>query len=408
MLLVGGAALLAVASGLRFSDWGRAQVRRGASISQLEAALRRHPEDRLARYELAKSYYMSGQFRKARDTYEQVVARDPRSARARLGLGLSLFELGQLPAARDALERALALDRNLAWAEYMQGKIAWLHGSVSDALPRVKRATELDPRSGPAWYGLGVCYLHLRRYDEAILPLRQAIDREERNAQYHTALGDVLLYRGSTEEGRRELELALRLNPEFGPACALMGGFYLRKGSGPDALARAEELLQRAARLKTFHPEQVQLDLGDLWLRKREYRKALAALQESIRIDPRDERPYFTLAQVQRRLGDEKAAAAAEARFREISRRHVEMQTVEARVFHNPADHVARLRLARVYAEIGLEASAAAQYGRYLRDRPGDRAVEAEFRGWLAERLRSRGSEKRDFAPPTLRQRAGG
>jgi tetratricopeptide (TPR) repeat protein len=403
LLLAAGALLVAGAVWIRSSDWGYARLLRRSSIPQLEAAVHRHPEDTRARYDLAKGYYLAGRFREAGDAYREVIAREPRSARAHLGLGLSLFELADLPAAAEALERALSLDQRLAWAEYMLGKIAWLHGSVTDALPHVRRATELDPRSGPAWYGLGVCYLHLRRYEEAIPALRQAIVREDRNAQYHTALAEVLLYRGGTEEGRQQLERALQLNPQHGPACALMGNYYLRKAGGPDALLRAAALLEQAARLPTYHPEQVYLDLGDLYLQKGEFQKARDALNESIRLDPRDERPYFTLSRVYRRLGQGKQAALAEARFRQVSRLHVEMQTVEARVFHNPGDQAARLRLARVYRELGLDAKAAAQYARYLHDRPKDQAVSAEFRQWLSKRGEARSPGGRDFAPPALR-----
>jgi tetratricopeptide (TPR) repeat protein len=399
-LVIAGAALVAGAWWLRGSAWARVRTLGGVSASQLEDLVRRHPDDPVARYELAKSYYRAGRFAAASDAYQQVIARDPRSARAHLGLGLSLYEAGDLPAAQAALLEALRLDPRLAWAEFHLGKIAWLRGSVNDALPHVKRAAELDPRSGPAWYGLGVCYLHLHRTEEAIPPLRQAIARDERNPQYRTALAEVLLTRGAIDEGRQELEAALGSDPEYGPACALMGNYYLRKAGGAGSLARAEELLQRAARLRTYHPEQVYFDLGDLYLRKREYPKAAAALRESIRLDPRDERPYYTLTGVYRRLGDEKAAAAAEARFQRVSRLHIEMQTVEARVFHDPRNTAARLRLARVYRDLGLHANAARQYARYLQDRTDDGKVAAEFQQWRASRPQARRPDGPDLALP--------
>ena len=56
-----------------------------------------------------------------------------------------------------------------------------------------------------------------------------------------------------------------------------MGSFYLRKVPGLDAQDRAEELLLRATHLKTYHPEQVYLDLGDLYVRDREADNLLRA-----------------------------------------------------------------------------------------------------------------------------------
>src|SRR5207253_5995661 len=153
----------------------------------------------------------------------------------------------------------------------------------------------------------------------------------------------------------------------YGPACALMGSFYLRKVPGLDAQDRAEALLQQATHLKTYHPEQVYLDLGDLYLQKGEYRKAVGALQTSIRYDSRDERPYYALAKADRALGDVAGAGTAQARFERISRLHVEMQTQEARVFHNPDDQRARLALARIYGGIGMVPQAEEQFAQYLR-----------------------------------------
>src|SRR5262249_39486612 len=156
-------------------------------------------------------------------------------------------------------------------------------------------ATKLDPRSDTAWYFLGVCYIQLHRYDEGVDALRQAIKGREDNARYQTALGELLVYRGQTDEGRKHYERALQIDPNFGPACALMGGFYLRKVPGPEAADRAQELLERATRLRTYHPNQVYFDLGELYLQKGQFQKAVEALQASIKLDPRDERPYYSL-----------------------------------------------------------------------------------------------------------------
>lgn len=404
LVLLVGVLLVGAALWLRSSSWMREQLVRGKTVPELEAAVRADPRDDVSRYALAKRYYTSQRFAEAEAAYRDVIQREPRSARSHLGLALSLYELSRLEAATEEFEQALTLDPKLAWAEYMLGKIAWLRGRVGEAIPHVKRATELDPRSGPAWYALGVCHLQQRRYDDAIGPLQRAIALEDGNPRYHTALGEVLVYRGRVDEGRTHLERGVQLDPSYGPACALAGNFYLRKAADPDAMEKAEALLLRATKLKTYHPEQVYLDLGDLYFQNRQYRKALTALQESVRLDPRDERPYFTLARVYRRLGDDEAAARAEARFTRISKLHVQMQAEEARLFHDPSNSTVRLRLARVYREIGLVSQAAAAYSAYLSANPTDRKVETEFRTWIEAHTTPPPREQpRDFVAPPLR-----
>jgi len=380
-----GLLLVGAAWWLRSSRWMREAVLRGQEIPELEAAVRERPDDALAQYYLAKRYYTNRRFSDARDAYEKAIHLEPDSARAHLGLALSLFELGDLERARGVFEEALKRDNRLAWAEYMIGKIAWLQGRTAAALPHVKRATELDPRSDQAWYGLAVCYIQLNRFEEGAAALRQAIRRNEASARYHTALGEVLVYRGETDEGRKHYERAYQLNPNYGPICALMGNFYLKKESGPDALDRAEELLLKATELYTYHPESIYFDLGQLYVRKGRYKKAVDALLTSIRLDPRDERAYYALANAYRRLGDRKAAAAAEKRFQQISNLHVQQQTLEARVFHDPNSVTARLNLARLYRDLGLLKEAREQYEAGLRLQPDSEALKREYEQFLKD-----------------------
>lgn len=402
ILLVTGGLMVAASWGLRSSRWANENTLRTLSLPELEAVVQRRPEDFSARYEVAKRYYVAQEFAAARTAYKEAIRIDPQSARAHLGLGLSMMELGEVPAAKEELESALRLDPRLAWAEYMLGKISWLRGDVNTALRHVRRATELDPRSHPAWYFQSVCYITMKRFDEGIEALTQALAREDNNPRYHLAIGELQVYRGQTDQGRQHYERALQLDPNFGPACALMGSLYLRKIPGPDSLKRAQELLERASQLKTYHPNQVFFDLGELYLQLGEYKKAAAALQESLRLDPRDERPYYSLIKTYRRLGDKKAADAAEQAFRTISKNHIEMQMYEAHVFNNPNDSEAHLKLARTYRKLGLAQQSIQQYAIYRGLKPDDFSITEEFSDVIAKAQQvSPTTERPDyFLPP--------
>jgi tetratricopeptide (TPR) repeat protein len=388
--LIGGAFLLRSSQGMRET------ILRGKELPELEAEARSHPDDALTQYYLAKSYYLHLRFSDARSAYAAAIRLDPDSARAHLGLALSLYESGRLREAQDEFAQTLRLDNRSAWAEYMLGKISWLQGRLTEALPHMQRATQLDPRSDPAWFGLGVCYEQLHRYNDAVEPLRQALAHREASAQYHTALGEVLVYRGYTDEGFQHYQRALQLNPNYGPACQLMGGFYLHKVPGRDSLNRAEGLLLRATHLPAYHPEQLYLDLGELYTQKGQDKKAVEALQESIRKDPRDERAYYAIARAYRHLGNSPAAAAAEQKFKRISDRHNQLQTQEARVFHNPKNADAHLSLARLYRDLGLTEQAAQQYDTYLQLEPNASDVAREFDTWIEQEREARMRNQQD------------
>lgn len=382
-LLLLGLALVSAALWLRSSSWMREAILRGKDLPELEAIVRDRPDDPIAQYYLAKRYYVSRRFSDARDAYERAVQHAPKWARARLGLALSYYELGNKTRAREEFTETLRLDPRSAWAEYMLGKLAWFDRDLKTALEHVKRATELDPRSEQAWYGLAACYSEMRRHEEAIEALRKAVDRPHANPAHLTALGELLVFRGKVDEARQQYERALQIDPDFGPACALLGSLYLRKIPGPDSLDRAQALLERATKLKTRNPEMVWFDLGQLYVRRKQYPKAVEALQASIRIYPRDERAYYILANAYRRMGRQKEAQETEKRFARISELHIWMQTLEARVGHDPRNWGASLRLARVYKELGLDRQAVQQYMHYLSLRQDDRAVAREFEAYL-------------------------
>jgi thioredoxin-like negative regulator of GroEL len=105
---------------------------------------------------------------------------------------------------------------------------------------------------------------------------------------------------------------------------------------------------------------------------------------------------------VRRRQGDERAAAEAEARFRRISGLHVEMQSLQARLEREPADPPTRLKLARVYRDLGLLSEAAGEYAAYLREHPDAREVEREYRELTAQAASAPREQEDAFAPRPL------
>ncbi len=363
----------------------REYILKGKDTAALEATVRQRPDDPLAQYYLAKRYYLENRFSDAQSAYAEAVRLDPENARAHLGLGLSLYELGKFPEAESEFEQTLHFDPKSAWAEYMLGTIAWFEGRVVDAIPHMQRAAKLDPRSDPASYGLAACYIQRHRYSEAMDALRQAIGRRGDYPRYHTALGEVLVYLDKVDAGRREYERALQLDPNYGPACGLMGGLYVNKLPGPDSQRKAEELLLKATHHNTYRPQQVYLDLGNLYLQEGRYQEALDALRTSIRLDPRDEEPYYSVVKVYRRLGNRPAEAAALKRFQQVSELRVQRDSLEAAVVHDPHNPAARLSLARVYRRSDLMDSAVEQYSEYLRLRPGDTAAARELEQLKAE-----------------------
>src|SRR5205085_3725993 len=128
------------------------------------------------------------------------------------------------------------------------------------------------------------------------------------------------------------------------------------------ALNRAEELLKQATKGPVDRPGQVYFNLGQLYTQGGRFADAIQALHESLRIEPADERAFYALANAYRRMGHVKAATATEARFQKMSQQHVLLQSLEARISHEPKDLATRLRLARLCRDMGLTDEAIHHY----------------------------------------------
>jgi Flp pilus assembly protein TadD len=91
----------------------------------------------------------------------------------------------------------------------------WLSARLSaDAVKtgddsRLGLARTLDPLSVDPY----VAEATLSTPQEAIEPLREAVDKQPRSASLRYLLGTALVQAGRREEGRRELEEARRLSP---------------------------------------------------------------------------------------------------------------------------------------------------------------------------------------------------
>ena len=378
-MLAIGVILIAAALWFRSSTWVRDYILKTKDLGELEKLASEAPRDPVARYYLAKSYYLARRYGDAAREYREAVALDPKSSRAEIGLGLSLYELGDADGSRLAFERALTLDPRSAWAEYMLAKLAWSAGNVDLALEHARSATRLDPRSDQAWYGLAACYVEKRQYKEAIDALRNAVARNPQNAAGHAGLGEFLIYRGEVEEGVKHLERALELNPRHASACVLLGKHLAKNAATEPEMDRAEELLLRAIEFRGPRLFDVHLELGRLFVRRRRPEAAMEHLQKAAKLASDDERTHYALADTYRRMGKPKESAESEARFRELSARHVRMQQLEARIDKRREDDPARLELARLYVRAGMVSQAANQFSRYLARNPNDSQVAAEL-----------------------------
>ncbi len=98
----------------------------------------------------------------------------------------------------------------LGWTFHFQGKI-------QEAIEQCKRAIELDPEFGNPYNDVGAYLIGLKRFDEAIPWLEQAIAAkryEPRHFPYFN-LGRVYLAKGLVNRARDLFQQALEIEPRY-------------------------------------------------------------------------------------------------------------------------------------------------------------------------------------------------
>jgi Flp pilus assembly protein TadD len=157
-----------------------------------------------------------------------------------------------LEQARKAYQQAIATDPNYLPAHVALAKLYLDQGDQERCFATYQKVLKAHPKEASLWFGLGMCYSRLKRWDEAVTNLRKAHELDPENRPYADTLGYCLARAGRYEESlacfremvgeaqaqynlarmlhhinrddlsRQHLALALRAEPQLAPARELL------------------------------------------------------------------------------------------------------------------------------------------------------------------------------------------
>jgi len=160
----------------------------------------------------AEALEMQGKWEPAQLEYEGMIDKEPNAPGIHFLLGRLL--LSRPDAGPDAAERAkqeflkeLEVDPNNAGAYYVLGELARRDDKWDEAISRFSQAAKLDTNFAEAYLAWGSCLVTVKRYQDAIPPLRAAERLTPGNPAIHHALGTALERSGHKEEAEREFAI---------------------------------------------------------------------------------------------------------------------------------------------------------------------------------------------------------
>jgi tetratricopeptide (TPR) repeat protein len=164
----------------------------------------------------AEALEMQGKWEPAQLEYEWMIQKEPNTPGIHFLLGRLL--LSRSDVGPDATERAkqeflkeIQLDPNNAGAIYILGELDRRDQKCDEAISRYTQAVKLDPNLGEAYLGWGYCLVNLKKYEDALSPLRTAERLIPANPEVHHSLATALERSGHKDEAQKEFAIHERL-----------------------------------------------------------------------------------------------------------------------------------------------------------------------------------------------------
>jgi tetratricopeptide (TPR) repeat protein len=160
----------------------------------------------------AEALEMQGKWEPAQLEYEGMIKTDPGAHGIHFLLGRLL--LSRPDGGPDAPERAkqeflaeLQIDPSNAGAEYILGELARRDEKWDEAISRFSQAAKLNPNFAEAYLGWGLCLVTVKKYEDAMAPLRTAERLTPGNPEVHHTLATALARSGHKEEADKEFAI---------------------------------------------------------------------------------------------------------------------------------------------------------------------------------------------------------
>jgi len=138
------------------------------AIAELQTAVRQRPGYVPAHYELARAYWIKGDFASAGGEFKRVIELNPKDERAYFYLGMTYLEEKRPQPAREIFSQLLRVNPNSADAHFGLGEVSSTEQKYPEAIEEFKLTAKIDPDYDGVYHEMGLAQARLKLYDDAI------------------------------------------------------------------------------------------------------------------------------------------------------------------------------------------------------------------------------------------------
>jgi len=170
---------------------------------------------------------------------------EPQNASIHFFWGMVSVQLNLAEEAYRALKKAVNLDPDNAYYNYALGAVAIERDDPSEALPYFQKYCRLKPHDPRGRLALGAAYFASHDDDNAQKSIEPVANDPATAAGAHYYLGRIANQEGNYPEAIAQLQMAIKVHPDYADAWAEMGLVHLKQKSYP----QAQQELQKALAL---------------------------------------------------------------------------------------------------------------------------------------------------------------
>ena len=289
-----------------------------SALSQFRLILDRVPDAREARLMTAQTLLTQKRSEDGIAELKRLLASDDADAAAHNMLGGAYLSQGLFAEGMRELNRATKLDPSLVTAYLKKGVFYISKGKTSEGESELVTAVQVAPDLVNSRLLLASYYHQQGKGAKALSLLQSGLTGGKQDAMIYNAIAVLQFAAGRKADGVQSLELAKQRDPSFPASYQNLAGFYAASADYPKALAELGELLARDPKnmkamlglaalneisgkesdALSYYQKAAQTKSPDALLvlaayhqKKGAPEKALAVLDEAIKLDPRNAAP---------------------------------------------------------------------------------------------------------------------
>jgi putative PEP-CTERM system TPR-repeat lipoprotein len=251
-----------------------------SALAEIQQAIALEPVNGESYLNLGTIQLMADRPQLAEAAFKKAVEVDPQSVNGQIAYAGSEWAHGRLANAEKAFNRAVELEpdnpiANRALATFYLGS-----GRAEEAEVHLKALANEMPTT-PVRLTLADYYIRMQHVEEAVAVLKVVARSSDGYAQAHSRLAILAYDAGRTADAHKEIDDALRRDPNSARALVTKATFLLKENKSDEAFARAKAAVAADPRFLAGH-----YLLGQLYASRRDTAAAIREYSDVLRLDP--------------------------------------------------------------------------------------------------------------------------